>query len=81
MRNRDKPGEAGEVLENPRISTGTGIIRAGKARTFSLSLSAKASTAVGVFFYAQGPLETARRRRRGAAGIDPAKQENPRKTA
>lgn len=50
MRNRDKPGEAGEVLENPRISTGMGIIRAGKARTFSFSLSAKASTAVGVFF-------------------------------
>ncbi len=39
------------------------------------------STAVGVFFYAQGPLEAARRRRRGAAGTGPAEQENPRKTA
>ena len=81
MRNRDKPGEAGEVLENPRISTGMGIIRAGKARTFSFSLSAKASTAVGVFLCAQRPLEAARRRRRGAAGTGPAEQENPRKTA
>lgn len=69
------------MLENPRISTGTDTIRVGKARAFSFSLSAKASTAVGVFFYAQGPLEAARRRRRGAAGIDPAEQENPRKTA
>lgn len=40
-----------------------------------------ASTAVGVFSYAQGPLEAARRRRRGAAGTGPAEQENPRKTA
>ena len=69
------------MLENPRISTGTDTIRAGKARTFSFSLSAKASTAVGVFFYAKGPLEAARRRRRGAAGTGPAEQENPRKTA
>jgi len=50
---------------------GTGIFQAGKARTFSHSLSAKASTAVGVFFYAQGPLEAARRRRRGAADNRP----------
>ena len=69
------------MLENPRFSMGTDIFQAGKARTFSFSLSAKASTAVGVFFYARGPLEVARRRRRGVVGTGPAGQENPRKTA
>ena len=36
---------------------GTGIFQAGKPRTFSVSLSAKASTAVGVFFMPSGPVE------------------------
>jgi len=78
--NRDKPGEPGEVLENPRFSMGTDIFQAGKARSFSNSMSERASTAVDVFFYAQGPQEGARRRRRDGHR-HPAEQENPRKTA
>ena len=58
-------GSAGPPPEYQRERA---YLRRGKARTFSNSLSAKAATAVGVFFCAQRPQEATRRRRSGATG-------------